>query len=155
MSCSLTFFQIKELKATRGQYKEMKHIFDDKRARYENFKAKLAKDRRDLEHDHDQHQKQWQQMERDYHHLFSLNEILKVNIKQIEDEDEECRSRNALPRNNDSNFLRDLYERQLTLDGNLEKTLRIDQRKIKDVESDSLKQVRFEIYPLSASKSTR
>lgn len=130
----------------------MKHIFDGKRARYENYKAKLAKDRRDLEHDHDHHQKQWQQMERDYHHLFSLNEILKVSMKRLEVEDKECRSGNTSPRNNDFNSLRDLYDHQLTLDGNLEKTLRLDQRKIKDVESDSLKQVRCcEICPLSAS----
>jgi hypothetical protein len=121
----------------------MKHLYDGKRARYESLKMKLAKDRRDLENDHDQHQKQWKQREREYHYFFSLNEILKVNLKRTEVE-EKWRSGHAETRS-EFDCVRDLYEFTLTQDGNQEKILRLEQKQIKDIETESLKQVRSEI----------
>jgi len=132
---------IKELKAKRGQYTEIKQVFDDKRARHEDLKMKLAKDRKDLEHDHDQHQKRWKQREREYHRFYSLNEILKVTRKRTKLE-EEWRSGSAQIRQ-DFEFMGDFYERKLAQDGNLEKTLRLEQKKMKAHELENLKQKRM------------
>ena len=101
---------------------------------------RLAADRQHLEKECDILQDEWQEVERNYHYLTNANEIVKANLEKVQMENNWRNGvEKMLP---DFKSLHDLYQNKLVQQENLAKQLRIEQRSLKENESEHMKQVR-------------
>jgi hypothetical protein len=130
----------------RAEYKQIKYIHESKKSTFDNLKIKLANERKELENDNDLFQRRWRTKEREYHYFLSVNELVGADIIKSNTE-EIWRTGNGrlLP---DFMSLKDLYEHKLDQDELLLKSLRMEQRKMKENESESQKQVRFQQFTI-------
>jgi hypothetical protein len=107
--------------------------------------SRLAADRQNLEKECDILQEEWQQEERNYHYLTSLNVIADTNLDKVRMEDNWRNGvEKMLP---EFKSLQELYQNKLIQQENLAKQLRIDQRSLKENEHENMTQVCGYYFP--------
>ncbi len=127
------------MKQTRTEFQDVQDEYQTNKKRYDKMSLRLAADRQQLEKECDKLQEEWQEEERNYHYLMNANEIVCANLDKVQMENNWRNGvEKMLP---DFASLHDLYQNKLVQQENLAKQLRIDQRSLKENESEKMKQV--------------
>ena len=121
---------MRELKSTRIKFQSTKQLFDEKKEKYDSTASSLVSERLDIERECNSLQKEWLEMERNYHHLSNANEIAKVNLERVRMENRwRTGTEKMLP---DFESLKDLYGNKLEQQENMAKQLRKEQKILKE-----------------------